>query len=544
MRAGSRGFSQEAQQLTVAVVVRARFGEQLQIIQATPGASVRQVLEDTDLRVRTGCNGNGSCGLCRVRVLSGPVSTPTSEEKLNLDPALVEAGLRLSCQVVPLGEVEIEVVDLAPRSAWRPIAPAALCSPARPAVTAASGPARISRIAIDVGTTNLGLAFWGEESRGRLAVRRGLNPQSRFGSDVVTRLQAARDPVVARDLAHAVELAVAEALREMVVSDGFEVAARPTVVAVGNTAMLSLLHGSQGRLLDPESWAGPATWLSEKQLHWRLSAGCEAAVHVVQPLAGFVGSDLLAAVLAANLLQGEVPALLLDFGTNTEIALWDGETLWVTSAAGGPAFEGSGVRCAVPADTGAISRVRAGTPLHFEVMGGGQPTGVCGSGLVDWVACLCQTGMLSSRGNLVDGAAEEALSLGGKGSEIILCKRDVDVFQRAKAAIAAGVQLLARRAGVDCQGLRRIVTTGLFGRSLDVANAQAIGLLPAITPEWVETYDNLALAGCEIVLTSSEGARAVEAVRGRARLMNLGQCAEFEELFVQSLFLAPMGVEP
>ena len=225
MRAGSRGFSQEAQQLTVAVVVRARFGEQLQIIQATPGASVRQVLEETDLRVRTGCNGNGSCGLCRVRVLSGPVSTPTSEEKLNLDPALVEAGLRLSCQVVPLGEVEIEVVDLAPRSAWRPIAPAALCSPARPAVTAASGPARISRIAIDVGTTNLGLAFWGEESRGRLAVRRGLNPQSRFGSDVVTRLQAARDPMVARDLAHAVELAVAEALREMVVSDGFEVAA-------------------------------------------------------------------------------------------------------------------------------------------------------------------------------------------------------------------------------------------------------------------------------------------------------------------------------
>jgi uncharacterized 2Fe-2S/4Fe-4S cluster protein (DUF4445 family) len=411
-------------------------------------------------------------------------------------------------------------------------------------VTAASGPARISRIAIDVGTTNLGLAFWGEESRGRLAVRRGLNPQSRFGSDVVTRLQAARDPVVARDLAHAVELAVAEALREMVVSDGFEVTARPTVVAVGNTAMLSLLHGSQGRLLEPESWAGPATWLSEKQIRWRLSAGCEAAVHVVQPLAGFVGSDLLAAVLAANLLQGEVPALLLDFGTNTEIALWDGETLWVTSAAGGPAFEGSGVRCAVPADTGAISRVRAGTPLHFEVMGGGQPTGVCGSGLVDWVACLCQTGMLSSRGNLVDGAAEEALSLGGKGSEIILCKRDVDVFQRAKAAIAAGVQLLARRAGVDCQGLRRIVTTGLFGRSLDVANAQAIGLLPAITPEWVETYDNLALAGCEIVLTSSEGARAVEAVRGRARLMNLGQCAEFEELFVQSLFLAPMGVEP
>ena len=327
MRAGSRGFSQEEQQLTVAVVVRARFGDQSQTIAATPGASVRQLLEDTDLRVRTACNGNGSCGLCRVRILSGLVSTPTSEEKLNLGPALIEAGLRLACQVVPLGEVEIEVVDLAPRSAWRPIAPAALCSPERPSVPGASGPARISRIAIDVGTTNLGLAFWGDESRGRLAARRGLNPQARFGSDVVTRLQAARDAVVARELAHAVEVAVGEALREMVVSDGFEVAARPTVVAVGNTAMLSLLHGSQGGLLDPESWAAPATWLSDRQLRWRFGAGCEAVVHLVQPLAGFVGSDILAAVLAANLLQGEAPALLLDFGTNTEIALWDGETL-------------------------------------------------------------------------------------------------------------------------------------------------------------------------------------------------------------------------
>ena len=525
-------------------VVRARCGARSQTIQAAPGATLRQTLEATPLRVRTGCNGNGSCGLCRIRILSGAVSAPTSEEMLNLSPSLVEAGLRLACQVVPLGDVEIEVVNLAPASAWRPIPPEALCSPARPAVTCPIGSTLISRIAIDVGTTNLCLALWSGEDCGRLTARRGLNPQSSLGSDVVTRLQAARDPVTARYLAHAIELAIAEALRDVAVSDGLELTARPIIVAVGNTAMLSLLQGSHGGLLDPETWAGPATWLSERQLRWHLGASSEAVLHLMQPLGGFVGSDLLAAALAANLLQGEAPALLLDFGTNTEIALWDGETLWATSAAGGPAFEGSGIRCAVPADTDAIFRVRAGTPLHFEVMGGGEPKGVCGSGLVDWVACLRQAGMLSSKGNLVDGAVEGALSLGRKESEIRLCKRDVDVFQRAKAAIGAGVRLLARRAGVACQDLHRIVATGLFGRSLDVANAQAIGLLPPIAPKHVETYDNLALAGCEIVLTSAEGARTIETLRGRARLLNLAQCAEFEELFVQSLFLAPMGVAP
>jgi uncharacterized 2Fe-2S/4Fe-4S cluster protein (DUF4445 family) len=528
----------------VTAVVRARCGARSQTIQAAPGATLRRTLEDTDLRVRTGCNGNGSCGLCRVRILSGAVSTPTSEEMLNLGPALVGSGLRLACQALPVGDVEIEVVNLAPASVWRPIPPEALCSPARPAVTSPIGSARISKIAVDVGTTNLCLALWSDEGHGRLAARRGPNPQSGFGSDVVTRLQAAHDPAAAREQAHAIELAVAEALRDVTVSDGLETAARLTIVAVGNTAMLSLLQGSQGGLLDPETWAGPATWLSERQLRWHLGAACEAVVHLVQPLGGFVGSDLIAAVLAANLLPGEFPALLLDFGTNTEIALWDGEILWVTSAAGGPAFEGSGMRCAVPADAGAIYRVWGGTPLRFEVMGGGEAKGVCGSGLVDWVARLRQAGALSSRGNLVDQAREGALSLGGKGNEILLCKRDVDVFQRAKAAIGAGVQLLVRRAGIACQDLRRIVTTGLFGRSLDVANAQAIGLLPAIAPQRVESYDNLALAGCEIVLTSADGSRTIETLRRRTRLLNLGQCAEFEELFVQSLFLAPMGVEP
>jgi uncharacterized 2Fe-2S/4Fe-4S cluster protein (DUF4445 family) len=145
---------------------------------------------------------------------------------------------------------------------------------------------------------------------------------------------------------------------------------------------------------------------------------------------------------------------------------------------------------------------------------------------------------------LFTGGAEGAPPLGGEGSEILLLKRDVDVFQRAKAAIGAGVQVLARRAGVACRDLRRIVTTGLFGRSLEVNNAQAIGLLPPGAPERVEPYDNLALAGCEIVLMSAEGSRAVEALRGRARLLNLAQCAEFEDLFVESLFLSPMGHPP
>jgi len=471
------------------------------------------------------------------------VSPPTEEEGLSLGPSLVEDGMRLACQTLPLDNVEIEVVNLAPSSAWRTIPCENLDCPATSSHVGpreSHVPTRISRIALDVGTTNMCIALWDDAGSRRLAARRGPNPQSNFGADVVTRLQAARDPAVARYLAGAVELAVVEELRQVAESAGLALASCPTLLAVGNTAMLHLLQGSHGGLLDPEAWAGPVAWPSGRQLCWQLGPGHETAVNLVKPLGGFVGSDLIAAVLAAGLQEGKSPALLLDFGTNTEIALWDGKSLWVTSAAGGPAFEASGMACAVPADSGAIFRVRAGTPLGFEVLGGGAPKGVCGSGLVDWIACLCRAGVLSNRGKFLHGNDAGAPSLGGEGSGIFLSKRDVDVFQRGKAAIGAGVQLLARRAGIACRELGRIVTTGLFGRSLDVESAQAIGLLPPIAPECVEPYDNLALAGCEMMLGGGQG--AAEALRERARLLNLAQCEDFEELFMQELFLAPMEV--
>jgi ferredoxin len=216
-------------------MVRARGADKSCAIEAALGANLRQALEGTPLRVRTGCNSNGSCGLCRIRILSGPVSPPTEEERLNLGPSLVEDGVRLACQTLPLDDVELEVVNLAPSSAWRTIPSESLGGlvTSRPSRSPESGsPAQISRIALDIGTTNICLGLWGEADSRRLAARRGPNPQSNFGADVVTRLQAAHDPAVAQYLAGAVESAVAEVLRWVAKSEGLTFSAYPTILAV------------------------------------------------------------------------------------------------------------------------------------------------------------------------------------------------------------------------------------------------------------------------------------------------------------------------
>ena len=504
-------------------------------VQGPEGATLMEALRPTALGVRSGCNRNGSCGLCRVLIRSGAVSPPTPEEVLQLGPSLLAAGMRLACQTRALGAVALEVVHVAHRPGWSPIPPEGLSG-------AAAGPRDASeatalRVALDVGTTNLSLTLWQGDGTRRLAALRGPNPQAAFGSDIITRLQAAQDPAVASQMATAVETAVIQALQGLLAgSDPLQTPRR--ILAVGNTAMLALLQGSHAGLLTPERWDGPASWPQGQERHWEGFDDLGATLALVPPLGGFVGSDLLAAVLAAGLNGPQAPALLVDFGTNTEIALWDGAALWVTSAAGGPAFEGSGLSCGLAAEEGAINRVTQGDPLSFQVLGGGAPTGVCATGLVDWIACLVGTGRLLGRGQFAGEGPEPCL--GGPDSGIVLAKRDVDVFQRAKAAIGAGIQVLLDRSGVKGRDLKRVVTTGLFGCGLEFGNAQAIGLLPRIEVTRCEAHANLALAGCERLLNEPAAWADLEQLRGRSRMINLARSPDFDDRFLQALFLEPM----
>ena len=504
-------------------------------VQGPEGATLMAMLTPTALSVRSGCNRNGSCGLCRVRLLSGAVSAPTAEEQLQLGPGLLAAGVRLACQTHALGDVVLEVEHVALRPGWSPLPPEDLSGPGTgpPDPEAAPG-ATALRVALDVGTTNLNLSLWQADGARRLAALRGPNPQAAFGSDIIARLQAAEDPAIARQLASAVETVVIQALQGLLA--GTDPAQTPRrILAVGNTAMLGLLQGVPGGLLAPERWDGPLPWTQGEPRHWEGFDPLGATLALVPPLGGFVGSDLLAGVLASDLTGTQAPALLVDFGTNTEIALWDGAALWVTSAAGGPAFEASGLACGLGAEEGAIRRVTLGDPLGIEVLGGGPPTGVCATGLVDWIACLVETGSLLPRGRFADPGQAPSL-----GSGIGLSKGDVDVFQRAKGAIQAGIQVLLGQAGVKAGDLRRVLTTGLFGRGLGLASAQAIGLLPRAPSATFEAHANLALAGCERLLNEPPAWATLDALRSRSRMINLARTPGFDDLFLQALFLEPM----
>jgi uncharacterized 2Fe-2S/4Fe-4S cluster protein (DUF4445 family) len=310
--------------------------------------------------------------------------------------------------------------------------------------------------------------------------------------------------------------------------------------------MLALLTGTDARiLLQPDSWTRPMDWQPDAPHHWASELGIhpQANVEVIPPCAGFVGSDLLAGVLATRLTD-QPGGLLIDFGTNSELALWDGRMLWITSAAGGPAFETSQLQCGMPAEPGAIYRVdrqQDSADLQFRVIGEGEAKGLCGSGLIDLIACLRRTGDLTRTGRFA--APKECFVLRETSPTLTLSHLDVDMFQRAKAAIGVGIKTLLASAQMDAARLSRICVCGVFGQHLNCRNAQEVGLLPDVSPSRVELCGNTALAGCEWFLLSPKKAADLAWLRERMTTINLSQSPEFERFFLESLYLEPIEAD-
>jgi uncharacterized 2Fe-2S/4Fe-4S cluster protein (DUF4445 family) len=522
------------------VTVRHAQGESQ--IPCRAGVNLRDLLLSGGFGVHSACGGSGSCGKCQVQVAESAAIPFTEAERMRLTGEQLAAGVRLACQLNLQQDILVDIVQPSLQMAWRPLRDDEYGS--QPLPRAASGNGARFGVAIDLGTTHLRLTLWDLVRGERLAGRTGLNPQGSYGTDVLTRLmEAAHSPALARQISGVVQRAIGEALAEIALRLALDLRQVGKVLLVGNTAMLSLLAGkNHALLLQPEYWTQALACQPDDSAFlrraWALAD--DAEIRFVAPLGGFIGSDLLAGVVATRLIERPAGSLLIDFGTNSEMALWDGSMLHVTSSAGGPAFEGCGISCGMPGERGAIYRVRQNGPgFVAQVLGDVTPQGVCGSGLVDAVAWLRRNGKLDRVGRFSE-RDRNGFVLHEGSRQIALLRADIDVLQRAKAAIGAGVEWLCRQAGMPLSALREVYACGAFGHLLDVDNAQQIGLLPPVNRSEVRLESNTALTGCEMLLLSDAAERMLERVRVCSRAYNLAEDAGFETLYVDNLYLQPM----
>lgn len=489
------------------------------VLDAVPGTPLRDLLFEHG--VEFPCGGRGRCRGCRIRLLEGTIS-PNASEREVLSPGEIAQGWRLACQCIPESDLTIELRQ------WDS---AILADDTRFDFQPRQG----MGVAIDLGTTTLVAQLLDLETGNVLAVRTALNAQARYGADVMSRVhfavledgQAQLERIIREQIGGLIQQLLSVSQRKGAIRD---------IVLVGNTVMHHLFCGIDVEPLSHYPFESPGMSLqkfSAEELGWKLEAN--PGVHFLPCLGGFVGSDILAGIVATKLYDSEHYAALIDLGTNGEIVIGNRERMLCTSTAAGPAFEGAKISMGMRACSGAISEVRVEEgSVHCHVLGNMAPQGLCGSGLVDAVSAGLELGMIAPSGRFANGIDSWIIC-----SPIVLLQTDIRELQLAKAAIAAGIAMLSATLGNA--ELERVYLAGAFGNYINRVSAQRIGLLD-FPPEKVEPVGNTALLGAKIALFDlGRAAPEYSEIRQRIRHVALNLDTDFQEVFVQQMAFPAAG---
>lgn len=447
------------------------------VVEVERGTSLENVL--TARGMEFPCGGLGTCGGCRVQVLEGELE-PSEEDRASLLPEELRDGWRLACCAHATSSLKLKVEQ------WWTM-------PVLSDDTLLTGARRQGlAVAIDLGTTTIVAQLLDLSSGKLLGLRTALNPQAIHGADVMSRVRFAFEST---DLTPMVRDFLGGMLHELVEGREDEVL---EVVLVGNTVMHHLFCGIDTEPLSHVPFDSPN--LGERrftavELGWQLSA--RAVVRFLPCIGGFVGSDILAGIIAVGLHTSKELRALIDLGTNGEISLGNCERILCASTAAGSAFEAGSIKMGMRASMGAISRVfLTKDGLHCAVIGDVEARGLCGSGLVDAVAAGLNREVIRTNGrlNLGNGSKEFPLA-----ATVKLWQADVRELQLAKAAIASGMRILLDRWGADIDDIKEVYLSGAFGNYVRAESAVRIGLLEAgvhrLTPS-----GNTALRGAKLLL--------------------------------------------
>ncbi len=484
-------------------------GIELDVHKGTP---LREVLFKWG--VEFPCAGRRTCKRCRVKLLQGDL--PVDDPNYGLEPEELEAGIRLACAHCIQDDLVLEVIQ------WE-----ATILTDDTQFTFVPQPGL--GIAVDLGTTTVAAQLLDLQTGQVLNVQTGLNAQSEHGADIMSRISFAIENGGQTKLQQAVREQIGglvDALLEH--SGGRDVR---QVVIVGNTPMHNLFCGID---VTPLSFYpfnagddGLKTFVAPA-LGWEIPGDPE--VHFLPGLGSFVGSDILAGIIATGFHHTTGLKVFVDLGTNGEMIVGNRDRMLCASTAAGPAFEAATISQGMQATTGAISEVvRRGNALQCFVLGKTEARGVCGSGLVDAVAAGLDLGWINSMGRLV-GREDIPLQ-----DDIRLSAKDVRELQLAKGAIAVGIRLLVEQLGAQCGDIEEVLVAGAFGNYIRMSSALRIGLFSCGEGN-IRTVGNTALLGAKVALfNGGDISRIYQEILAKIEHVSLNTDPKFQDYYVDEL---------
>ena len=399
-------------------------------------------------------------------------------------------------------------------------------------------------IAVDIGTTTVVSYLYAFGSKQPLHTVSRRNSQARFGADVISRIGYCNEHGVSEPK-EAIVSQLNDSFSELCRMQGIAVTEIQRAVITGNTTMLHLLCGLDPRGIaaapfTPQSLFG--AFYSPPAIGLHLAESCQ--LYLPRAVSSYVGADITCALVASGILQGQEHSLLVDIGTNGEMALYANGMLKCCSTAAGPAFEGAGLKMGMPAMEGAVNKVwEENDTLRYTTIGEKPPTGICGSGIIDAVAAFVRCGLIDETGRIVSQSRayaacicndeEPAVLIGSSG--VVVTQGDIRKIQLAKAAVCAGIDTLLHACNTTAEQIDTLYLAGGFGSFINQQSAADMGLIPKAFANRVKVIGNAAGSGAAMCLLSAAQRTKSEEIAAMAEDIALSGSSYFTDRYIDRM---------
>ena len=479
------------------------------ILYAEEDSVLLDVLGEEGYNVYSPCGGKGTCGKCLVQI----------EGK----------GTVAACRFIIQENIKVILPDTREMNV--------LSTQYEHTATFAFSPGYPARLsikpvgcAVDIGTTTLAYYFVDLKNGALIRTYTDTNPQSIHGADVISRINHCVGNVSAvKELQMLLVGSLKNNIERFITDSGIEAKDITAINVVGNTTMLHLMAGVDPSPIAFSPYKPVFTdyrTLSARVLGLKINP--EARMNLLPSVSGYIGSDIVAGMAS---LGGSYDGLIfyIDIGTNGEIVLSSEDGIWACATAAGPAFEGANISCGSPAVEGAVCSYAGG---EIKTIGSSEPDGICGSGLVDIIAYMLSINMVSP-----DGKIDEPYVVYKKDRSrtITITQQDVREIQLAKAAVAAGINILLHRSGFGYNDVEKVIVAGGFGNYLDTASAVRIGLFPEELSDKLIQVGNAAGTGAVLSLKSEDFVNRIYDLQSRIEYVELSADGEFMEEFISNI---------
>jgi len=474
------------------------------------GLSLIEALDEMGIALDSPCGGRGICGKCLVKASSA-------------------AGLpaeTLACRYVIQGDTILELTAK---------------STSKINVTSSAQTDTQFAFAVDIGTTSVEISMAGLGSGKSIAQASFMNPQRRYGYDVISRIAAAKDLSIRARMTDSIRLAIMDSMETMLKKTGIPHSSVERIAVSGNTIMTYLFAG-----LDVSS-LGVYPYklehidfekINASQIGFDLPA---ASVFLMPPVSAFIGGDITGALALINHMAAKERIFFADIGTNGEMFLKDGETILAISCAMGPALEGMNISMGMTVSEGAVvhAALHADTFL-IETIGGGNPAGFAGTGVIDIIALLLKSGLIRKDGAFNNAAAlnfsNASLAANGFtiGGKLTLNQNDIRNVQLAKAACLSGASILLREAALTPDEIGLLIIAGSLGANLNIANFKTLGFLPPFPKAKNFITGNTSLAAAMRCCLEPSFFDEIKRLRNRIQVIEPASVSDFSEIFLKS----------